>query len=422
MRWSTILFLGALACTGGGDFGDGGWGDKEEAATPVTVVELADASTGAVSDLLVTSATVESERQADVVPQTSGIVRSIVVEEGDAVQQGQVLATLENVGLNEGATRARGELSRLEADLVATRRLHAEGAVSENDLAALEWQVKAARSTLREARTGAGNTRLTAPFDGVVAARDLRVGQLASSSQRAFQIVDLSTLRVIADLPERDVGRVALGQRARLISAYDPTLVASGSIRRIAPVIDAQTGTFRVILELDPGQMMLRPGQYVSVELEVDRHSDVVVVPKKAVVYEDGAPVVYRMIDRPPPEPGEEVAKAEEPKEKPATGGFNFSFGGGGDKDDDEEKEPPAPPSPYVAERIAVQMGLVDDVHAEIVEGIEVGDRVIVVGQSNLKDGAPIKTPDMIRAEQQERAERAGKEDAGDGEAGGEEG
>ena len=421
MRWSSILFLGVLACSGGGEGSRGEWGGNgEQVATPVTVVELAEATTGAVSDLLVTSATVESERQADVMPQATGVVRSIAVEEGDGVQSGQVLAVLQNVGLNEGATRASGELSRLESDLAATRRLYEEGAVSENDLKALEWQVKAARSTLREARTGAGNTRLVAPFDGVVAARDVRLGQLAASGQRAFQIVDLAELRVVANLPERDVGRVSVGQRARLISAYDSDLAASGSVSRVAPVIDAQTGTFRTILRLDEGQTALRPGQYVSVELEVDQHKDVVVVPKKAVVYEDGAPVVYRMVDAPPPEEG--MDEAEKPKDA-GGGGFSFSFGGGGKKGDDEGK-PAEPPSPYVAERVPVDVGLVDDVHAEIVEGIRVGDKVVVVGQSNLKDGAPIKTPDMIQADEAERVEREGNAEAegaaaeGDGEAG----
>lgn len=416
MRWSTILFLGVLACSGGGESMRGEWGGGDEAvATPVTVVELADATTGAVSDLLVTSATVESERQADVVPQASGVVRSISVEEGDAVQKGQVLAVLENVGLNEGATRARGELNRLVSDLAATERLYAEGAVSENDLEALRWQVKSARSSLREASTGAGNTRLVAPFEGVVASRDVRLGQLAGSSQRAFQVVDLDTLRVVANLPERDVGRVAISQRARLISAYDPDLTANGAVRRVAPVIDAQTGTFRVILELDPGQRALRPGQYVSVELEVDKHQDVVVVPKKAVVYEDGAPVVYRLIDRPEDE-DEEVAKKEDPK---PSGGFSFSFGGS--DEDEHEGEEQEPPSPYVAERVPVDVGLVDEVHAEIVEGIRVGDKVVVVGQSNLKDGAPIKTPEMIRADEEKREaqEAEGTPDSsGDREAG----
>ena len=372
-----------------------------------------------VSDLLVTNATVESERQADIIPQAAGIVRELRVVEGQEVKKGQVLAVLENVSLSEASVRARTELDRLERELSATKRLYEQGAVSRADLDSAQAQVTAARSTLREASVQAGNARLEAPFDGWVASRSVRLGQLAPTGQAALQVVDLSALRVVASLPERDVGRVRVGQSALLISAYDPDLTAQATVDRIAPVIDAQTGTFQVVLSLDAGQRELRPGQYVTVNLEVDRHEDVIVVPKQAVVYEDGAPVVYRMVDAPEPEQDETTAKAE--AEKPA-GGFSFDFGGGGGEDKGEQEEK-KPASPYVGERIAIDLGLMDARYAEIVEGIAIGDKVIVVGQSNLRDGAPVKTPEMIQADAKKKDEaetdgEAAGENGADGEAG----
>ncbi len=264
--------------------------------------------------------------------------------------------------------------------------------MSRNDVEQLEHQVRTARSTLREARAGAGQTRLLAPFDGVVSAVDVRVGQLAPTGQRAFQVVDLTDLRVRANLPERDVGRVALGQRATLVSAYDESLTSEAEVARVAPVVDPQTGTFEVLLALPSDQRNLRPGQYVNVQLEVDRHEDVLTVPKEAVVYEDGAPVVYRMVERTEP-PEDEAPDAE------ATGGgngFGFSFGPGDDASG-AEADDAAPASPWVAERVTVDVGLVDDTRAEIVDGLRLGDRVVVVGQSALKDGAPIQTPEMVQ-------------------------
>lgn len=392
MRWAIMVLLVATACSFGDDFDPEGKGGDVEQMEPVTVVELAPAEIGGVSDLLVTSATVDSERQADVIPQASGIVRELRVAEGDVVKRGQVLATLENVSLDEGSNRARAELDRLTRDLEATRRLYDQGAASRNDVEQLEFQVKNARSSVREARAGAGNTRLIAPFDGVVASRNVRVGQLAPTGQAALQVVDLDTLRVVASLPERDAGRVKIGQQAELVSAYDSELRSQGTVERIAPIIDAQTGTFRVILKLDANQRSLRPGQYVTVNLVVDRHEGVVVVPKKAVVYEDGAPVLYRLIDAPPPEPDEEGSKDKADKSE------------GNDTDD---ATPKAPPSPFVSQRVAVDLGLVDSRYAEIKSGIAAGDQIVVVGQSNLKDGAPIKTPEMVAREQAEAAAKA---------------
>ena len=83
--------------------------------------------------------------------------------------------------------------------------------------------------------------------------------------------MDLSALRVVASLPERDLSRVRVGQTAKLISAYDDAVWTTGSVSRIAPIVDSMSGTFRVTLSLAPEQQVLRPGQFVSVELEVER-------------------------------------------------------------------------------------------------------------------------------------------------------
>jgi membrane fusion protein (multidrug efflux system) len=379
MRFALALMLGMSACSM--DVSGPGGGRGAEAPVPATVVEVADAATGAVADLLVTNATVDTERRADIIPQATGIVREIRAAEGDVVQAGQVLAVLDNVSLDESANRAIAEVRRLEAEVDVARRLVEQRAMAQRELDELEGRLLGARSTLREASVVAKQTRLVAPFDGVVAARDLRVGELAAGSTRAFQVVDLDSLVIVASLPERDVARIAIGQIARAVSAYDPDLAATATVERIAPVIDAQSGTFRVVLRLDAGQRALRPGQFVAVNIEVDRHEDVVVVPKQALVYEDGSPVVYRVVRRDPT--AEELAAAE-PKAPTAGGWF-------GRPAPTEAKAPPEPPSPFAAERVRIEVGLVDEAYVEVVSGIAAGDRVVVLGQSALQDGARVR-------------------------------
>lgn len=367
-------------------------GGSPRSAAPATVVEVAPATVGSVADLLVTNATVDSERRADIIPQTSGIVREIRAAEGDAVQGGQVLAVIDNISLDESASRAVAEVRRLEAEVDVSRRLVEQRAMAQRELDELEGRLLGARSTLREATVVAKQTRLVAPFEGVVGARDLRVGELIGSSTKAFQIVDLDSLVIVASLPERDVARIDVGQRARAVSAYDPDLFAEARVERVAPIIDATSGTFRVQLRLPPGQRALRPGQFVSVKIEVARHDDVVVVPKRALVYEDGMPVVYRMVTR---EPTDEEREAAAPKAAPASG---WSFSGAGWGGDDAgkaakaAKAAPEPISPFVAERVRVDVGLVDDAWIEIRAGIAPGDQVVVLGQSALKDGARVRT------------------------------
>lgn len=410
-----LLLLLAAGCSGGGPpAGARGFGARPE---PVTVVEVEEAGRGEVAETLRTSATVESERAASLFPEATGVVREIHADVGDHVRAGQVLAVLENVSLDATAERADVELSRLEKKLAELEELAARGAVSARELEDARYELKTARASAREARSSFGNTRITAPFDGVVAQRSIRVGELASSGAAAFEVVDLTALRVVAALPERDLPRVAVGQPARLSSAYDPDAAAHGVVRRIAPVVDSASGTFRVTIEVEEGGN-LRPGQFVTVDLEVDRRRDVIVVPKRALVYEDGRPVIYTMIE----------ASAED-LEKMARGGKAGKGGGppgrGGKAKGQSGfaswfgKEPPKPPEKkepegprYVADRISVDLGLVDDVNAEIQAGLQGGERVIVLGQNHLRDGARVRTIDPADAPAEAEAEAtAGTDD-----------
>jgi membrane fusion protein (multidrug efflux system) len=387
-RWVVVSALvGAAACSGPG-MDPGAFGPRPE---PVTVVEVAPVGTGSVLDELVTNATLEAERQADLFPLTTGKVLSVLVDEGDRVVRGQLLATVEATALGAGAERAGAEVAKQARDLDRLTELHGRGAVSDLELQNAQHALATARSSAREASASYSGARIEAPFDGLVALRDVRVGALASPSTRAFQVVDPTTTRVVAAIPERDAGRVTVGQLVRLVSAYDPSMSAMGRVDRVSPVVDANTGTLRVTVVADPGQTALRPGQFVSVRLVVDRHDDVLVVPRDTIVYEDGRPIVYRMVVDEP------KAEAEVPAaDAPAAGGFDLSkwFGGGAPAEPVADEEPTVA---YVARRTPVVLGLVDQELAEIKEGLAAGDPVVVVGQSNLRDGAPVRTPEMVR-------------------------
>lgn len=412
MRWcSPLLFLVFVACSGGDDEdgddgGKDGWG-KGPKAEPVSLVLVDVVGTGEVADNLASTAIIESESSADIIPSTTGVVLSLHKDEGDVVNKGDLLAVLESVSLDAGAERSRAELTRVQQQYDEMSKLAARGAVSDRELQDLAYQLKTAKTSAREASRSFGQTRLTAPFDGVVAARDVRVGELAGSSKAAFRIVDLEQLRAVTTLPERDLKRVDVGQTATLTSAYDSDSQANGLVTRVAPVIDSTSGTFRVTIQLDGMDHDLRPGQFVNVDLEVDRRRDVLVVPKNALVYEDGVPVVYRYIPQP---------AGSDDDEKSADGGSDESWYDGlvamFTDAEEEEAEKEEDLDPHIAERVPVNLGLVDDHFAEVLEGVKVGDQLIVVGQSHLRDGARVRVSDeQDNAGAQPEEER--KEDKG---------
>lgn len=402
MRAWMLLPLWLVACSGD-DAADAPAEGETQAdpddpePDPRTLVEVATVTLGAVGDHLVGSATVESEAQASLVPETQGVVTGIFVEEGDRVTKGQLLAVLASPALEGGYERAAAELERATREAEIAERLYAQGALARAELDAARQALRTARLAADEASRTRGFTRLESPIAGTVAQKNLRYGEVAGG-QPAFVIVDLDRLRVVVNLPERDLARVRPGLPATLVSAYDETLTATGKVLRVAPVIDSASGTFRVTVAVDPGQATLRPGQFVSTRIEVDRHENVLTVPRRALVWEEGKAYVYLVRELTP----EELEKETEAAKKEARmarkgggpgggGGFSFAFGG----EDEEERKPTMLPGPQrKAVRVAVEVGYQDGELAEVKSGVKAGDPVVVVGTEALRDGARVRLPE----------------------------
>ena len=385
-----LLSILLLAPLGACQVQTGGAGGSEEDDSfrpdPRTLVEVSSIRTGDVSDFLVSTGTVESEAQADLVPEAPGQVIEILAEEGDEVEAGQVLAVVRNIKLSAALDRAEAELARAEAELLKIEQLHAQGAVSDRDLSEARYLARTARATRDEAAGGTGQTLITSPIAGTVSVRDVRYGEIAGG-QRAFQVVDLSRLRVVVRLPERDLARLAVGLPAAISSVYDEENPVSATVTRIAPTVDPATGTVRVTLTLEPGQSVLRPGQYVSARVEVDHHQDVLVMPRRALLYEEGEPLAFRVaIEDPPPR------EASEGPSLPEMSLFSF-----GDKGDDEVGDEELPGPYRVARKVALEIGYIDEDSVEITSGLGVGDEVVVTGQAALRDGARVRYPEDPR-------------------------
>jgi membrane fusion protein, multidrug efflux system len=379
-----LLLLVLLACGGEPETGPEGEEKAEQEPDPRTLVEVAEVGPGSVASTIGASAAVESDAQAVLVPETTGVVTGIHAEEGDAVHAGQLLAVIANPSLDAAYQRASAELERATTDAEAAERLFTQNAISKTELDVARNGLRVARTAHEEASKTRGFTRLESPIDGVVAARSVRYGEVVGG-QPAFTIVDLSRLRVIVALPERDLAKVKVGQPARLESAYDTAVTGSGSVERIAPVVDATTGTVRVTVRLAPDSA-LRPGQFVRVAIEVDRHEGVLTVPRRALVWEEGKAYVFRIGEVGP----EDEEKPEEGEEKKAEGGFSFKLPWA----TEEEEKPEEIPGPKrKAVRVPVEVGYEDGEVAEVLSGLAAGEQVVTVGNAALRDGARVRLP-----------------------------
>jgi multidrug efflux pump subunit AcrA (membrane-fusion protein) len=253
-----------------------------------------------------------------------------------------------------------------------------------------------------EASTSRGYTRITSPIAGTVSVRDLRVGEVAGP-RRAFQVVDMGRLRVIVRLPEKDLARIREGLAVQLAGAYDEEARATGKVLRVSPVVDAGTGTVRVTVAVDPGQTALRPGQFVKVRVEVDRHSGVLTIPRRALDWEDGEPVAWTVVEAKKRKKGEddkedkegEDGEDKEPGAPEEPGLLEGLFGG---EEEGEGAEPRKDPWEGIprreAKRLPLEIGYQDPDRVEVLKGMEAGEQVVVLGHNNLREGSPVRLPD----------------------------
>lgn len=320
-------------------------GEEPAKATPVKVAAV---TRGSIAQSIASSATVDTDRRADIVVEVSGTVESIAVEEGDRVGVDAVLAELRNPQLKGELERAQVAFDQAEQEYGALQELVQKGFVARKDAEQARSALDQARATLDQARAGHSSRLLTSPIAGTVSMRDLRFGEAVSPPKLAFQVVDLRALKVELNLPEKDLARLHVGQTAQLRSeVLDKVQEVSGRLQRISPVVDPATGTVKCTVAIDPEQSALRPGMFVNVELIVDTHADALLLSKRAVVYDEGEPLVF-------------VVEGD------------------------------------IARRTPIEIGFTDRDEVEVLSGVADAAQVVVVGQGLLRDGAEVRVvPDQ---------------------------
>lgn len=343
-----VLALPILAgCPSGkaGDKSDDDSGGDDDSSQEVkaTPVKVAAVTSGSISQAITSSSTVDAERRADIHLEVAGTVESIAVEEGDRVAAGALLATLRNPALKGELERAETSFARASDEFDSARALFDRGFLSRNEYDTALHAFETARVTAEQARETHEARRITSPIGGTVSLRAIRYGEAVTPGQLAFQVVDLAALRVEVSLPEKDLSRLRSGLQARVSSqVLEVSPFVAGHVERISPVVDPATGTVKVTIALDPAQSLLRPGMFVGVEIVTDTHEQARLVPKRAIVYDEGEPLAFVV------------------RESTAT-------------------------------RTPIEIGFTDRDTVEVVAGLDLADRVVVVGQGLLRDGSEVR-------------------------------
>ncbi len=242
---------------------------------------------------------------AEVGSPVAGIVREILVREGEVVAKGAPLATLDAAE----AARTVAELGRAEARrerasrvLRQEQQLMQDQATSERNLAEAESELRAAEAEVRGARsllttfgaTSGGRVTVRSPIAGTIVSRTVVLGRPVDAGVKLFRVVNAAKLIVRADVPEGDAADVADGVAATLAWPARKTACAA-AVESRAPSVDALTRT--IPFRLRPGARCpeLVEGGFVSVTLPRRASSDdsLVALPRDAVVELDGVPLVF---------------------------------------------------------------------------------------------------------------------------------
>jgi len=253
----------------------------------------------------------------DLFPERSEPVVKILVEEGDPVQPGQLLAQLRDEVEELAVSDAEVKLSEAKNALEQARTDHQRdlslmdraqdsptALISERELetsrmtlVTAQTNYEAAKVSLERARIELRQTELRSPIAGTVALRDISLGDMANPSSRAFQIVDASHPKAVFFRPQRELALLRVGQELEARSEALPGVVLRGRIERIAPTVDQTSGTVKITAALDPGSVPIPIGILVTLRLVLDRHPDALLVPKKAVIRESDGTHVFVVRD-----------------------------------------------------------------------------------------------------------------------------
>lgn len=244
-----------------------------DAADAVTVESVTVASPVALPSQL------HVERDAFVAARTAGTVEALAADLGAHVAAGAALARIEATDQRLALERADVEHEAAERAALRARALTKAGGITPADSEAAEFTLRRATVALEEARRALALTEIRAPFEGTVSARRARPGQLVRAGDTLFRVTQAGPLLARVHVPEALAAGLRPGTAARVIAAGGRASAAS--VLRLAPAVDAASGTREVLLQVAPAAGLL-PGSGVLVRLGADRRR-ALAVPRGAV-------------------------------------------------------------------------------------------------------------------------------------------
>jgi len=251
-------------------------------------VETASAQRGDISSYLMFSSTIATEESVEIHPEIGGRVEAVLAQEGDHVKAEQILVQLDDEQALIEDKESEVELNHLEGSYKRTEEMFRRRLISTQEYEDKFYQLEQARLRRQKAHLALEHTHIRAPFAGVLTTRSVQVGGRVAPGGKLFDLVKLDDLIARVHVPGQYLRNVRVKQVAQIESDFLQDMSFDGYVKRISPVVDPQSGTFKVTLGVHDRWEHLRPGIFVTARIVTDTHASTVLVPKEAIVY-DGA-------------------------------------------------------------------------------------------------------------------------------------
>jgi membrane fusion protein (multidrug efflux system) len=334
------------------------------------VVSVISVSEGPIEDVLRFTGDVRARRDVRLLSQVGERIVDLRFDKGDRVREGDILAAVDNTLLSHGVAQAgagveaaQSNLKNMESEYGRASRLIAQEAISRQQYDTTKTQLQNAQSALRQAQAVLEQTRrqyrnsyIRAPFSGIISNRFVELGDMVVPGAPVFSLVQMDTMRVMAQVSEHEFTRIVPQQEARLKVASLPDLIFNGQVVKKTPILDPVSRLATVEIRFPNPEGRLVSGMFGDLEIVIGRKENVPRIPLSAVQ--------YRVT------PGERGATSVEAATR----------------------------DPHVflvengkAVRRAVVTGYQQDGQLEVVSGVETGDLLVVRGHHELENGSAVK-------------------------------
>jgi len=322
-------------------------------AVPVSVAQVERSN---LNSYLVLNGIVEPERKVEIFSRLSAYVKSIIKEEGDFVRENDVLATLDDTEIKISFQQAQIQLNQAKLSLEEesknyerSQELKKRELISEQEFQTSEALYKQRQLELDDRQENFKNlqlqlnwTRIRSLSEGYITERLIEMGDKVNANQQVYTIEDFRPLLIRVFVPTSDAIKLTPGMDSEVTTDIIPGAMFPGEVKLINPRIDVQTGTVKVTVEIDDETLRLKPGMFVEVRIVIGMKEDVLVIPRKAILYKQNKTYVFVT------ERGQATQRE-------------------------------------------VSLGLTEEDHVEVTDGLAEGEAIVTVGVESLKDGQRIE-------------------------------